>query len=129
MPPLSTLISTQSSTISLPTTPNTVSLEFRHQSSQNLYSIRLQNSIRSMICVAGFESALMACCGYGGPPYNFDQNVECGAYGSQVCPVGSRYVNWDGIHYTEAANAVVASKILTTEFSKPKLRFDSFCAA
>ncbi|KAG6466592.1 hypothetical protein ZIOFF_075601 [Zingiber officinale] len=77
----------------------------------------------------GFESALMACCGHGGPPYNFNQNVECGGYGSQVCAIGSKYVNWDGIHYTEAANALVASKILTTEFSKPKLRFDYFCAA
>ncbi|CAL9048913.1 unnamed protein product [Musa banksii] len=77
----------------------------------------------------GFETALMACCGYGGPPYNFNQRIECGAFGSQVCPLGSKYISWDGVHYTEAANAIVASKILTTKYSKPNLAFDYFCTA
>ncbi|CAL9153719.1 GDSL esterase/lipase LIP-4-like [Musa acuminata AAA Group] len=77
----------------------------------------------------GFETALMACCGYGGPPYNFNQTMECGSFGSQVCPLGSKYISWDGVHYTEAANAIVASKILTTKYSKPNLAFDYFCTA
>ncbi|THU68606.1 hypothetical protein C4D60_Mb08t05650 [Musa balbisiana] len=77
----------------------------------------------------GFETALMACCGYGGPPYNFNQTMECGSFGSLVCPLGSKYISWDGVHYTEAANAKVASKILTTKYSKPNLAFDYFCTA
>ncbi|EHA8586320.1 GDSL esterase/lipase LIP-4 [Cocos nucifera] len=77
----------------------------------------------------GFESSLMACCGYGGPPYNFNLNITCGNPACPVCPEGSKYVSWDGVHYAEAANAVVASKILTTEYSKPKVRFDYFCVA
>ncbi|RWW17658.1 hypothetical protein GW17_00018404 [Ensete ventricosum] len=77
----------------------------------------------------GFETALMACCGYGGPPYNFNQSIECGAFGSRVCPLGSKHISWDGVHYTEAANAIVASKILTTKYSKPNLAFDYSCTA
>lgn len=77
----------------------------------------------------GFENPLMACCGYGGPPYNFNQNITCGNAACPVCPEGSKYVNWDGVHYTEAANAMVASRMLTTEYSKPKVKFDFFCNA
>ncbi|WOL16418.1 GDSL esterase/lipase LIP-4 [Canna indica] len=75
----------------------------------------------------GFETALMACCGYGGPPYNFSFKTMCGASGYQVCDVGSNYISWDGVHYTEAANSLVVSKILTTWYSKPNIAFDYFC--
>ncbi|RRT51876.1 hypothetical protein B296_00050843 [Ensete ventricosum] len=90
----------------------------------------LRFKLRSLELVAqGFETALMTCCGYGGPPYNFNQRMGCGSFGSQVCPLGSKYISWDGVHYTEAANAIVASKILTTKYSKPNLAFDYFCTA
>ncbi|KAJ6683189.1 hypothetical protein OIU74_021280 [Salix koriyanagi] len=61
----------------------------------------------------GFSSPLTACCGSGGPPYNYDIRVTCGRPGYQVCNEGSRYVSWDGIHYTEAANSIIASKVLS----------------
>ncbi|XP_072954628.1 GDSL esterase/lipase At1g09390-like [Typha angustifolia] len=77
----------------------------------------------------GFVKPLMACCGYGGAPYNFNPNITCLAPGYQVCSDGSKYVSWDGVHYTEAANSLVASKILTAEYSKPKIKFDFFCKA
>lgn len=69
----------------------------------------------------------MACCGHGGPPYNYNINMTCGNPGAQACREGMRFVNWDGVHYTEAANSIVAAKILSTEFSEPKLKFDYFC--
>ncbi|KAG9459872.1 hypothetical protein H6P81_004380 [Aristolochia fimbriata] len=75
----------------------------------------------------GFIHPLMACCGYGGPPYNYNMNVTCGLPPSQSCRMGLQYINWDGVHYTEAASAVVASKILSTAFSEPRLTFDHFC--
>lgn len=74
----------------------------------------------------GFTSPLMACCGNGGPPYNYNMRVTCGYPGSQVCEDGSRFISWDGIHYTEAANTIVASKILSTAYSIPPIPFDFF---
>lgn len=68
----------------------------------------------------------MACCGNGGPPYNYNMRVTCGYPGSQVCEDGSRFISWDGIHYTEAANTIVASKILSTAYSIPPIPFDFF---
>ncbi|KAL1563237.1 acetylajmaline esterase [Salvia divinorum] len=75
----------------------------------------------------GFEHALMACCGYGGPPLNYDIRVPCGetkaVNGTSVTAKGcndtTEYINWDGIHYTEAANQYVASQILTGKYSDP----------
>ncbi|KAG4913852.1 hypothetical protein JHK82_054439 [Glycine max] len=75
----------------------------------------------------GFSNPLMVCCGYGGPPYNFDVRVTCGQPGYQVCDEGARYVSWDGIHQTEAANTLIASKILSMAYSTPRIPFDFFC--
>ncbi|KAK1279519.1 GDSL esterase/lipase LIP-4 [Acorus gramineus] len=75
----------------------------------------------------GFDNPLMACCGNGGPPYNFNPSAMCGGPGSQACTDGSRYASWDGVHYTEAANAIVASRILSANYSTPALKFDYFC--
>lgn len=75
----------------------------------------------------GFSNPLTVCCGFGGPPYNFDLRVTFGQPGYQVCDEGSRYVNWDGTHHTEAANTFIASKILSTDYSTPRTPFDFFC--
>ena len=77
----------------------------------------------------GIARPLMACCGYGGPPYNYNANVSCLGPGFRVCEDGAKFVSWDGVHYTDAANAVVAAKILSGEFSTPKLPFAYFCKA
>uniref|UniRef100_A0A1D1Z6V9 GDSL esterase/lipase At1g09390 n=1 Tax=Anthurium amnicola TaxID=1678845 RepID=A0A1D1Z6V9_9ARAE len=77
----------------------------------------------------GFENPLMTCCGYGGPPYNFNINITCGNPASQACTDGSKYISWDGVHYSEAANAIAVSKILSTDYSKPRVKFESFCVA
>ncbi|KAG0472107.1 hypothetical protein HPP92_016653 [Vanilla planifolia] len=77
----------------------------------------------------GFESPTRVCCGHGGPPYNFDPKITCGNPQCQVCDEKLKYISWDGVHYTEAANALVASRILSTEYSNPKLEFDYFCSA
>ena len=44
-----------------------------------------------------------------------------------ACDDGSKFVSWDGVHLTEAANAVVAKAILSSQYSKPSLKFDQFC--
>lgn len=69
----------------------------------------------------------MACCGYGGPPLNYNSRVSCGSTkilnGTSVtakgCSNSTVYVSWDGIHYTQAANQFVSSKILTGKYSDP----------
>ncbi|KAL3500596.1 hypothetical protein ACH5RR_039689 [Cinchona calisaya] len=75
----------------------------------------------------GFEQPIMACCGYGGPPVNFDNRTFCGytsvvngaSVAVKACSDSTKYVNWDGIHYTEAANHFVVSQILTGKYSDP----------
>lgn len=69
----------------------------------------------------------MACCGYGGPPLNYDSRIACGQtkvldgnnVTAKACNDSSEYINWDGIHYTETANQFVASQILTGKYSDP----------
>ncbi|KAL3813549.1 hypothetical protein ACJIZ3_014817 [Penstemon smallii] len=75
----------------------------------------------------GFEQPLMACCGYGGPPSNYDSRIDCGqtkvlngsSVTAKVCDDSTKYINWEGTHYTEAANQYVASEILTGKYSDP----------
>ncbi|XP_072998410.1 GDSL esterase/lipase At5g45910-like [Typha latifolia] len=56
----------------------------------------------------GFSNgALKACCGKDGP-YNFNLTAFCTLPGSKACKDPSTYVNWDGIHLTEAAYRQVA---------------------
>ncbi|KAI3980794.1 hypothetical protein MKX01_025359 [Papaver californicum] len=75
----------------------------------------------------GFKSPLMACCGYGGPPYNVNNRVGCGQTGYNVCAPGTKCISWDGVHYTEAANSFIATKILSTNYSTPQLKWGYFC--
>ncbi|XP_010511214.1 PREDICTED: GDSL esterase/lipase At1g54790 isoform X2 [Camelina sativa] len=75
----------------------------------------------------GFENPLMACCGVGGAPLNYDTRITCGqtkvidgiSVTAKACNDSSEYINWDGIHYTEAANNFVSSQILTGKYSDP----------
>ncbi|XVF31289.1 hypothetical protein REPUB_Repub16aG0133100 [Reevesia pubescens] len=75
----------------------------------------------------GFEQPIMACCGVGGPPLNYDSRIGCGktkvingtSMTAKACNDSSEYVNWDGIHYSEAANQYVSSQILTGKYSDP----------
>ncbi|KAL7259463.1 hypothetical protein ACSBR1_005373 [Camellia fascicularis] len=75
----------------------------------------------------GFKQPIMACCGYGGPPLNYDSQILCGqtrffngsSVTAQACDDSTEYVSWDGCHLTEAANQHISSQILTGKFSDP----------
>ncbi|KAF8723309.1 hypothetical protein HU200_021830 [Digitaria exilis] len=61
----------------------------------------------------GFGSTpLVACCGGGGGPYNFNYAAFCGTPNSTTCEDPSQFVSWDGIHFTEAANELMAHAVL-----------------
>ncbi|KAK8914516.1 GDSL esterase/lipase [Platanthera zijinensis] len=61
----------------------------------------------------GFEESFKVCCGAGGgAPYNFNYSSMCGSPEASVaCSQPSKYINWDGIHLTEAMNKRVAHLI------------------
>ncbi|XP_057530283.1 GDSL esterase/lipase At3g26430-like [Amaranthus tricolor] len=75
----------------------------------------------------GFEYPLRACCGHGGK-YNYNEHVGCGGKktvkGKQIlvakaCKDPSIVINWDGVHYTEAANKWVFDRIVDGSYSDP----------
>ncbi|KAG5250870.1 esterase [Salix suchowensis] len=82
----------------------------------------------------GFELPLIVCCGYGGK-YNYSDAALCGetitvnntkmVVGS--CDNPSVRVNWDGSHYTDAANKFVFDRISTGEFSDPPIPLSMAC--
>ncbi|KAF8404089.1 hypothetical protein HHK36_008969 [Tetracentron sinense] len=82
----------------------------------------------------GLEYPLIACCGYGGK-YNYSDSVGCGGTisvnGSQVfvgsCERPSVRVNWDGIHYTEAANKLVFEQIVDGALCDPPVSLKMAC--
>ncbi|KAK9734062.1 hypothetical protein RND81_04G112100 [Saponaria officinalis] len=65
----------------------------------------------------GFEEAFKACCGSGGGDYNLFST--CGSTGSSWCSNPSRYINWDGVHLTEAMYKAVARLLLEGGYSRP----------
>ncbi|KAG6412587.1 hypothetical protein SASPL_125269 [Salvia splendens] len=94
----------------------------------DVYSIKY--SLIANSSTYGIKNPLMACCGHGGAPYNFDPEKKCRDAGFDLCKEGAGarpYVSWDGVHYTEAANTIVASAILSTKYSTPNLPFTFFC--
>ncbi|KAJ4804893.1 GDSL esterase/lipase [Rhynchospora pubera] len=106
--------------------------KLRHQFSDSniiyvdIYTIK--SDLISNYAKYGFEYPITTCCGYGGGWLNYDSRVPCGHTATldgvgpvtaKGCNDTSEHVNWDGIHYTEAANYHVALRILTGKYSDP----------
>ncbi|KAI4336269.1 hypothetical protein L6164_014814 [Bauhinia variegata] len=71
----------------------------------------------------GFTETFQACCGSGGPPLNFDVFGVCGTPKVKFCSSPSHYINWDGVHLTEAMYKVVSRMFLHGNFSRPPFKF------
>lgn len=82
----------------------------------------------------GFEVPLRACCGYGGE-YNYNEAALCGATinvnGTNImvgsCKDPLVRLNWDGTHFTEAANKFVFHRVSTGAFSDPPIPLKLAC--
>ncbi|KAL5988071.1 hypothetical protein ACLOJK_035834 [Asimina triloba] len=83
----------------------------------------------------GFEHPLRACCGHGGK-YNYNKKLGCGGKvivrGKEVligkaCSNPSTAINWDGVHYTQAANKFVFDKIVDGAYSDPPIPLSMAC--
>ncbi|XP_052203819.1 GDSL esterase/lipase At3g26430-like isoform X2 [Diospyros lotus] len=83
----------------------------------------------------GFVHPLRACCGHGGK-YNYNKQVGCGGKvkinGKEVlvgkpCQDPSVMINWDGVHYTQAANKWVFDRIADGSFSDPPIPLRMAC--
>ncbi|KAJ9678007.1 hypothetical protein PVL29_022786 [Vitis rotundifolia] len=71
----------------------------------------------------GFKEPFKTCCGSGGDPYNFDVFATCGSSSASACPNPSQYINWDGVHLTEAMYKVVANSFLHGGFCHPSFDY------
>ncbi|KAJ4818491.1 GDSL esterase/lipase [Rhynchospora pubera] len=63
---------------------------------------------------------LRICCG-GGGPYNYNSSATCGQPGVPACSNPSTYINWDGIHLTEAAYRIVATGWMKGPYAHPPI--------
>ncbi|MBA0747044.1 hypothetical protein Gogos_009512, partial [Gossypium gossypioides] len=58
-----------------------------------------------------FKETLKACCGTGGL-YDYNLSRACGYPPlRQCCNDPSSYMRWDGTHYTEAVNRLIANVV------------------
>lgn len=67
----------------------------------------------------GFKERFQVCCGSGDPPLNFDVFSVCGMASAKACSNPSQYINWDGVHLTEAMYKVVSDMYLHGNFIQP----------
>lgn len=80
------------------------------------------------VCLSiGLKYSTKACCGHGGGDYNFDPKALCGNMLASACEDPQNYVSWDGIHFTEAANKIIAKAILNGSLSDPPFPFHKLC--
>ncbi|CAO2161558.1 unnamed protein product [Urochloa humidicola] len=67
------------------------------------------------------DGGLRTCCGAGGGRYNVNLTMACGMDGVRACGDPSKYVNWDGIHLSEAANHRIADGWLRGPYAHPPI--------
>ncbi|CAN1271462.1 GDSL esterase/lipase At1g54790 [Linum perenne] len=81
----------------------------------DIYSVKLD--LIANYSRYGFKEPIAACCGYGGPPLNFDiRTINGTMVTSYPCKDSYESVNWDGTHYTDAANRFVAQRLISGNF-------------
>lgn len=69
----------------------------------------------------GFAEPFKVCCGYGGGMYNFNYMDACGSPSAVSCTKPSQYINWDGVHLTEAMYRAMADALWNGTYSQPPI--------
>lgn len=99
----------------------------------DVYSVKYDLISNATFC--GFKHPLRACCGHGGK-YNYNMHIGCGGKktikGKEVlvgksCKDPYTAINWDGVHYTEAANKWVFQRIVDGSYSDPPIPLRMAC--
>ncbi|KAL7140723.1 hypothetical protein ABFS83_08G007100 [Erythranthe nasuta] len=125
---------------------NDVALEFNKQLKDEIVNLRSQLSEAVIIYVdmysakyglitdaknQGFEDSFTICCGYHGIGYDVWCGNKGNVNGSEVtggsCSKPSAVISWDGVHYTEAANRWIATRIVSGSFSDPPVPISRAC--
>ncbi|CAI9111142.1 OLC1v1011284C1 [Oldenlandia corymbosa var. corymbosa] len=79
----------------------------------------------------GFEDPGSICCGVHGNGVDVGCGNKATINGSEVfgasCRKPSTVISWDGVHYTEAANQWVATRIIKGAFSDPPIPVSRAC--
>lgn len=83
----------------------------------------------------GLSYGTRACCGFGDGEHNFDPRLYCGNskvidganLSATACSDPDKYVSWDGIHTTEAANKLVTLSILQGAQFDPPFPLSNLC--
>lgn len=70
--------------------------------------------------VYGFSERFKVCCGTGGGPYNYKIFATCGSPDvPKACSDPNKFVNWDGVHLTEAMYKAVAGMFFNRGYLHP----------
>ncbi|XP_010322965.1 GDSL esterase/lipase At3g27950 [Solanum lycopersicum] len=95
----------------------------------DIYSAKYQ--LISSAKEQGFGDPLKFCCGW----YNNGSEVACGQTAivngtehGKACSDPTKYISWDGVHYTDAANVWLAKSILNGSFSDPPVPIEQSCS-
>ncbi|KAJ1422408.1 SGNH hydrolase superfamily [Sesbania bispinosa] len=79
----------------------------------------------------GFVYPSQLCCGYHQDGYHVFCGSKAMVNGKEIvagsCGDPSKYISWDGVHYTEAANRWIANRILNGSFSDPPIPIARSC--
>ncbi|CAN6215031.1 unnamed protein product [Urochloa humidicola] len=97
-------------------------LRARHPSARIMYAdyyAHVEALVRSPGRFGFARGAVPACCGAGGGKFNFELDKRCGMKGAAACRDPARYESWDGVHFTEAVNSLIADGWLKGPYCHP----------
>lgn len=86
--------------------------------------------------ISGFDEPFKFCCGVPGSfcgtreleiAGKFADNYERAKLTRPICKDPSKHISWDGVHYTEAANRIVAKLIANGSHSDPPVPITEAC--